>query len=449
MTAALRPEMRADLRELLTLAWPVVLARVGIMTMGLTDAIVVGQYAARELALHSLAWAPSSVFVTTAVGLLMGTQVMTARLIGQGRREEAGAVFRRGLVYSVQLGLISALALILAGPWALVRVGLEDGLGQDAAAPLMVLALSLPFYLISVAAQLFLEALSRPRPGMWAMWIANGLNLLMNLWLVPGTSGLAVDGAVAACWATFAARLMLVVFLLVYIARMPEARALGVFRKPRRDRVMEREQYKVGVGAGASYFIEVSAFAAMSLVAGWLGGLQVAAWAIVLNLSAIVFMNPMGLSAATGVLVSRAYGAWDRAGLIRAGVLGLGVTGLLALAIALVVWPGAEVIIRFYTTDAALVAIAVPALILATLFFVADGIQVVAAQALRSAGDVWWPTAMHVFSYGAVMMPLAWLFAHPMGMGVDGIVWGVIVASLISAALLTGRFVRVARRMPA
>lgn len=449
MTAALRPEMRADLRELLTLAWPVVLARVGIMTMGLTDAIVVGQYAARELALHSLAWAPSSVFVTTAVGLLMGTQVMTARLIGQGRREEAGAVFRRGLVYSVQLGLISALALILAGPWALVRVGLEDGLGQDAAAPLMVLALSLPFYLISVAAQLFLEALSRPRPGMWAMWIANGLNLLMNLWLVPGTSGLPVDGAVAACWATFAARLMLVVFLLVYIARMPDARALGVFRKPRRDRVIEREQYKVGVGAGASYFIEVSAFAAMSLVAGWLGGLEVAAWAIVLNLSAIVFMNPMGLSAATGVLVSRAYGARDRAGLIRAGVLGLGVTGLLALAIALVVWPGAEMIIRVYTTDAALVAIAVPALILATLFFVADGIQVVAAQALRSAGDVWWPTAMHVFSYGAVMMPLAWLFAHPMGMGVDGIVWGVIVASLISAALLTGRFVRVARRMPA
>nr|WP_306301981.1 MATE family efflux transporter [Brevundimonas abyssalis] len=350
MTAALRPEMRADLRELLTLAWPVVLARVGIMTMGLTDAIVVGQYAARELALHSLAWAPSSVFVTTAVGLLMGTQVMTARLIGQGRREEAGAVFRRGLVYSVQLGLISALALILAGPWALVRVGLEDGLGQDAAAPLMVLALSLPFYLISVAAQLFLEALSRPRPGMWAMWIANGLNLLMNLWLVPGTSGLPVDGAVAACWATFAARLALVVFLLVYIVRMPDARALGIFRKPRRDRVVEREQYKVGVGAGASYFIEVSAFAAMSIVAGWLGGLEVAAWAIVLNLSAIVFMNPMGLSAATGVLVSRAYGANDRAGLIRAGVLGLSVTGLLALVIALVVWPGAEVIIGVYTT---------------------------------------------------------------------------------------------------
>ena len=119
------------------------------------------------------------------------------------------------------------------------------------------------------------------------------------------------------------------------------------------------------------------------------------AWPVVL---ARVGIMTMGLSAATGVLVSRAYGANDRASLIRAGVLGLGVTALLALAIALLVWPGAEVIIGVYTTDPALVAIAVPALILATLFFVADGIQVVAAQALRSAADVWWPTAMHVFS---------------------------------------------------
>ena len=77
---------RATLSELLKLAWPVVLARLGIMTMGLTDAIVVGHYASRELAYHSLAWAPSSVVLTTAVGLMMGVQVMTARLLGEGRR---------------------------------------------------------------------------------------------------------------------------------------------------------------------------------------------------------------------------------------------------------------------------------------------------------------------------------------------------------------------------
>jgi len=120
----------------------------------------------------------------------------------------------------------------------------------------------------------------------------------------------------------------------------------------------------------------------------------------------------------------------------------------LTLAVALFVWPSAHLLVGAYSREPALIAIAVPALVLATLFFVADGIQVVMAQALRASNDVWWPTVLHFVSYGAVMIPLGWIFAHPVGLGVDGIVWSVIVASLVSAALLTGRFVRIARRMP-
>ena len=78
--------MRADLVELLRLAGPVVMARLGIMVMGLTDAIIVGRYSAEELGFHALGWAPTSVIVTTAVGLLLGVQVMTARLVGEGRQ---------------------------------------------------------------------------------------------------------------------------------------------------------------------------------------------------------------------------------------------------------------------------------------------------------------------------------------------------------------------------
>ena len=76
----------------------------------------------------------------------------------------------------------------------------------------------------------------------------------------------------------------------------------------------------------------------------------------------------------------------------------------------------------------ALLAIAAPALVLATLFFVADGIQVVAAQANRAAGDVWWPTIMHFVAYSLIMMPLGWWFAHEIG--VNGLVWAVIIASV-------------------
>lgn len=440
-------QTRDTLKELLNLAWPVVLARIGIMTMGLTDAIVVGHYASRELAYHSLAWAPSSVVLTTAVGLMMGVQILTARLRGEGRHGEIGAVLRRGMVYALQIGIAAMLALAIFGPWVMQSVRFEEGLGEGASGPLVVFALSMPFYLVSVAAQFFLEGLSRPKPGMFAMWVANGVNIGLNLLLVPDTLGLGVDGAVASAWSTFGARFALAAFLVIYIVRLPEAKAWNLWVKPARDRVTEREQIKVGLGAGASNFIEVGAFAAMTLIAGLLGANETASWAIVINMSAIVFMLPMGLSSATAVLVGRAYGAQERAGVIRAGLAGLGVVTALATVVALVIWPTADILVGAYTVDPALVAIAGPALVLSTLFFVADGIQVVAAQANRAAGDVWWPTIMHFVSYGAIMMPLGWVLAHRIG--VDGLVWAVIVASLVSGALLTGRFIRVARRLPA
>src|SRR5215211_606092 len=79
--------VRTDLSTLLRLSGPVVLSRLGIMAMGLCDAIVVGNFSARELGYHALAWAPTSVVLTMGVGLLIGVQVMTARRIGEGRRD--------------------------------------------------------------------------------------------------------------------------------------------------------------------------------------------------------------------------------------------------------------------------------------------------------------------------------------------------------------------------
>ncbi len=439
------PATRTVLRDLLALAWPVVLARIGIMVMGLTDAIVVGNFSSEELAFHTLAWTPTAIVVTTAVGLLLGVQVMTARRLGEGRRDEAGAVLRRGLVYALWLGGGSMIGLMVLGPAGLENFGLGEGLAEGARLPLMVFALSMPAYLISVAAQFFLEALGKPKPGMVAMWVANGVNLGLNLLFVPDLLGLGVDGALGSSWATFCARGALAVFLIVYILRLPEARALGLFRKPERDPLAEAEQRKVGYGAGSSYFIEVAAFALMALIAGRLGTVETAAWAVVLNISAIVFMVPMGLSSATAVLVGRAFGAADAPGVMRAGLVSLAVIAALTLVIALIVWPTAPLLIQAYSRDPELVALAVPALVLATLFFVADGIQAVAAQANRAAGDIWWPTIMHFTAYGAVMMPLGWVLAPHMG--VNGMVWAIIIASLVSSSLLTGRFIRVARRM--
>lgn len=437
--------VRRDLSTLLTLSGPVVLSRLGIMTMGLCDAIVVGNYSARELGYHALGWAPTSVILTMAIGLLTGVQVMTARRIGEGRRDLTGAVLRRGMVYSFWIGLVSTVVLVAVGPLFLRSIGLEKDLADGAARALIIFSLSMPAFAVGAAACSWLEGLSRPGPVVWAMWAANIVNLVMDLLLVPGTFGLPALGAVGAAWATSGARTFLALAILIYIARMPEARALGVFDRPERDWPAEIEQRRVGYGAGASNFFEVAAFASLNVIAGWLGGLAVAAWAIVLNVIAIVFMVPLGLATGAAVLVGTAYGARDRAGVSRAGLISFAVTLVFGIVASLAIWPAAELISHGYTRNAATIAMAVPALVLSCLFLVPDALQVVTAQALRSRGDVWLPTATHMASYVGVMMPLAYWLAIPMGLGLVGMVWAVVVASFIACGLLLARFWQLSR----
>jgi MATE family multidrug resistance protein len=438
--------VRTETAELLKLSWPVVLSRLGIMTMGLSDAIVVGRYSATELGYHALAWAPTSVVVTMAVGLLTGVQVMTARRIGEGRRDLTGAVLRRGLVYSFWIGLVSTLGTILLGPLVLHAIGLEKDLADGATRAMLVFALSLPGYTFSVAATFWLEGQGRPGPAAVIMWLANAVNLALLLLLVPGTFGLPALGAVGGAWATTGARTFLALAALAYILRMTESRAYGVFSKPERDRAAEAEQRRIGYGAGASNFFEVAAFASMNIFAGWMGGLAVAAWAIVLNVAAIVFMVPLGLATGAAVLVGRAYGARDAQGVTRAGLIAFSVTAVFGLVISLAIWPAASLITRAYTSDPVVIAMATTALILSCLFFLVDALQVVIAQALRARGDILLPTFTHLTSYVLVMMPLAWWLAIPMGMGLNGIVWAVIAASVLSAGLLGARFWMLSRR---
>ena len=136
-------------------------------------------------------------------------------------------------------------------------------------------------------------------------------SLVLLLLLVPGWFGLPAHGAQGAAWATFGARAFLLAGLAAYIVMMKEARDLGVFRKPDRDRAAERAQREVGYGAGVSNFFEVASFASLNIIAGWIGGLAVAAWTAVLNVASVVFMVPLGLATATAVLVGRGYGARD------------------------------------------------------------------------------------------------------------------------------------------
>src|SRR5262249_51591150 len=151
--------------------------------------------------------------------------------------------------------------LIGLGPGALHALNLKGALAEGAVPPLIIMALSSPAFAVSSAATSWLEGLGRPTAPNALMWVANVLNLGVVLLLVPGVFGLPALGAVGAALATCAARLFLALATLAYIARMKEARSLGVFQRAPKDRWREAEQRRVGYGAGASGLFEISAFA--------------------------------------------------------------------------------------------------------------------------------------------------------------------------------------------
>jgi multidrug resistance protein, MATE family len=429
-------------RELLGLAGPNVLSRLGIMAMGLTDAIVVGQYSAVELGYHSLGWAPTVTVLVAGIGLLIGVQVLTARHIGAGHPDRTGAVLRRGLAYALQIGLVSTAVLVLLGPPFLGAMGLAPAMVTGASAVLIVFSLSLTPYLLADALWFWLEGQGKPEVPMVAMWVANAINLALALWLVPGTSPFPVAGAEAAAWVTLVARIALLAMLAVYVWRWPESRARGLFRPAPKDRAAEQEQRRIGYASGLSFAIEAGSFSGINFVAGQLGVLVVAAWAVVMNVAAVVFMVPLGIAAATAVLVSRSVGAQYLPGLKRAYRMGM-TLALAALALlSVVVFLDAGLVARAYSNDPELLAMTGSALLLCCLFFMADGAQVVSAQALRARGDIWWPTGMHFISYIVVMLPLSWWLGVHEGRGLDGIVWAVVIASLVSGAALSWRWVR-------
>ncbi|GGE10077.1 putative multidrug resistance protein NorM [Polymorphobacter glacialis] len=437
---ARRIPQKTGYAPLLKLAGPVVLSRLGIMAMGLVDTIVVGRYSSTELGYHALGWAPTAVVLTTSIGLLSGVQVLTSQAIGDNRAADTGAILRRGCIYAFWIGIAAAVLLAGLGGPLMHNIGLNQSLADGATPVLQIFALSLLPILVADTGIFWLEAHGRAIPGTIAMWSANIVNLVLNLWLVPGNSGLPVHGAVASGWATFASRIALLIFVWILIARWPAAKALGAFTKAPRNPVATTEMRRIGYGASASYFTETLAFAAMSIFAGWIGAVAVASWAIVLNVAALIFMIPLGLATATGVMVGRAHGARDPHGVREAAKRGFIAAVAITLLICAIVGFGNTMIAAAYTRDPAVQAMTAAALLLSCLFFVADGLQVVGAQALRAQSDIWVPTMTHFTSYLIVMMPLGWLFAIQMGHGVNGIIWAIIIASLLSAGLLWGRF---------
>ncbi|MEZ5961600.1 MAG: MATE family efflux transporter [Hyphomonadaceae bacterium] len=244
---------RSFVAPLLRIAGPVALARLGIIGMALVDVIVVGQLAPDELPHQALGWAPTAVFLVAAIGLLQGVQVLAARSIGEGNKQGAGVALRRGLILALVAGAVSAVLMWLSGERTFTVFGIEHELAGPSTPVMNVLALSIPLHLLYIAGTFFLEAIKKPGISTVVMWLANGVNLALNLWWVPE------HGAVGSAWATVGARVFLAGTLLVCIYLLRDGVAFGV----RKSKGAPGPSYGglLAVGAAAvSQAVEAGAF---------------------------------------------------------------------------------------------------------------------------------------------------------------------------------------------
>ena len=428
--------VREHVLRTLRLAGPVMLARAGLLIMISVDTVMCGRVAAAELAYYGIALAPHLGFVLVGIGLLMGTVVVTAQTDGAGRPAECGRIWRLGLINGALFGSLFGL-LLLPGEAILVALGQAPAISRGGGAVLVMFALGMPAMLMFAATTFFLEGIGRSTPGMVVMAIANLVNFGLNYALMFEPWQL---GAAGAALATSITRWLMFLALAGYVLAMQGRDHYGVAAPMAGHWSLERKLVRLGWPIAVSFGLEHGAFFAAATFAGWLGAVPLAAYQIVLNTMGLIYMLAIGLATATAVRVGNAVGWRDRTGVAKAGWVGvgLGVAVMLGLMPVLDGWSGR--IARIYTEDPAVIAIAAPGLGLAAWILVVDASQGILTGALRGAADIWACIVVQFISFWLICIPVCYLLAHPLNLGVAGLLWGLFIGLLGAALLLAWRF---------
>ena len=285
------------------------------------------------------------------------------------------------------------------------------------------------------------------RPGLALLVMAAGnlANLALNALLIEGGFGIPALGAAGAALATSLVRTGMALALFRLTRRLPAAARYGLRGAPVPVPRLHRRLVALGLPVAAAQGVESVAFNLLVLMAGWLGATALAAFQIVLNLTALVYMLTIGVATATAVRVGAAVGRGAPAEAGRAAAAGLA-GGLFATGLAsLLLLAARGPVLAGYSTDPAVLALAAPVVLLLPPALLLDCAQGVLGGALHGGSDVRRPTLLYLLAFWGGQLPAAWLLALPLGLGVRGLVLGILIGCAAATLLLGARFVRLIR----
>jgi MATE family multidrug resistance protein len=452
-TAITGHHLAIELTETLKLAVPIALTQLGQIAMMTTDLALIGRLGNEAVAAAALAHTVFFISFTFGMGLMSAVAPLAAQGFGARNPRLVRRALRVGLWAALTIS-VPIVVLPLYGEHILVMLGQAPATAALAQRYLQGLAWGITPALWFLAIRGFMGAVNRPEPGLWITLAAIPANAVLVYLLIHGKLGLPRLELLGAGLATTTINFgMFLAGLWFSYNRRPFKKYHILGRIWRIDWMLMRRLVVIGAPISIAFLMEYGLFSAAAILMGLISTTALAAHQIALQVAAILFMVPFGIGMAATVRVGHAVGRNDAAAVKRAGfvatVLGVAIVCSLTLAVIL----GRFAVARFFFGEnvsgvTATVELTATLLMVGATFFVTDGIQTVAAGALRGMHDTRLPLLFAAISYWLIGFSAAYGLAFWARLGAVGVWIGLSCGTAVYATLLVLRFRWLAGRLP-
>ncbi|MCU0903717.1 MAG: MATE family efflux transporter [Tabrizicola sp.] len=437
-------------RETLVLGLPLIGSHLAQMALHVTDTVMVGWYGMVPLA--AVVLGASSFFIVFVVGSGFAKAVMpiVAAAVGGGDETQVRRATRMGLWLSIAYGIV-VFPIFWWSEAILLALGQNAEVSAIAQDYMRIVGFGMVPALMVTVLQSYLSALHRTQIVLWVTLLAVGLNIAVNWALIFGNWGFPELGAQGAAVATVSTQILSLVVLSVYAWALPELRRFNLFQRFwRPDWHAMRQVWRLGLPIGLTGLAEGGMFQASAIMMGWIGTVELASHGIALEVAALTFMLHVGLSSAATIRIARFDGQGDRVALRQAAKVAVVISlGAAAVSVALFLSVPELIVALFLDLQkpesAAILSYGVTLLMLAALFQLADGMQVMALGLLRGIQDTRVPMWLAAVSYWLIGIPCSYVLAFPLGYGGEGLWLGLVVGLFCASASLMWRFWRLVR----
>jgi multidrug resistance protein, MATE family len=437
-----------EFRATLALAWPLILTNVTMVLINATDVLLLARLGPDALAASALGSGLVIACLLIGIGIVTAAAPLMAAEVGRKAHSvrDVRRTFRQAMWAATAVCVPLWLLLWFAGPilsWA----GQPPKLASDAGLFIRAFQWQIWPMLGIVVVRSFMATLEQPRWAMIAGVVAVLVNAILNYGLIFGHFGLPKLGLWGAGIGSSITGLFQFLFLAAVIMLHPRFRRYHLFgRWWRADWQRFGTIWRLGLPIGLHLGFEAMVFAAAVFLMGYISTASVAAHAIAIQIASMTFMVPMGIGQAATVRVGLGYGRGDAGAIRRAGwtayALGVGFMTVMALLIWIMPATLAGIFLETqHAGNAEVLRLSVSFLLVAAVFQIVDGAQVVGTGMLRGLQDTTWPMFFAAFGYWVVGIGAgAWLAFSRNWDGV-GIWVGLAIGLGIVAALVLARWI--------